>query len=271
VQSDSTKFKKKHILIIEDNPDALMQVKTVLEKENYIVEMADSGKAALECLKLSIPDGIILDLMMPEMNGFEVLEKIRNVEQTKNIPVLILTAKDLSQAEIDFLSENTVEQFVQKGEIDIVGLLSKIGRMVMAEKAENELKDFTDSEKAVAKILIIDNNPDHRIAINAFLNNKFNIIEAENIDIGVAKAEKFKPDIVLLDISLQGSSGEEYIRNFKKNQVIKNIPIIAVTAQAMFGDKERFLTAGCDAYVSKPIDQNLLLKEIEQVLNRKKY
>ena len=118
------------ILLVEDHPEAILQLKSVLERQHYIVDVATGGKEALEYIHHNIPDGIILDLMMPEIDGFEVLEKLKVTERTKNIPVLILTAKDLNRKDLKRLSSNNVQQLVQKGGIDIDGLLTKVKLML---------------------------------------------------------------------------------------------------------------------------------------------
>ena len=232
--------------------------------------MAGSGKEALERLKKNIPDGIILDLMMPEMDGFEVLEKLRGTEKTKNIPVLILTAKDLTRKDLAKLSANNIQQLIQKGEIDIKGLLYKVNQM-FADKSDvfvHANPVLTKQENALAHVLIVEDNPDNLVTLNAILKGKYMISEATNAEKGFIKAQTLIPDIILLDMSLPGVSGRECIDLLKENNKTMKIPIIAVTAQAMKGDMEKFLIAGCNGYVSKPIDQELLSSEIERLLNR---
>ncbi len=274
------------ILMVEDNPDAIIQVRTVLEKEQYIVDVAVGGQEALDYVAHTIPDGIILDLMMPGIDGFEVLEKIRSTQRTKQIPVLILTAKDLTKNDLAKLSANNIQQLIHKGNVDIDGLLFKVKIMlgaiskskIDAEKVKPEplekkaiqsvTKTKTLFDNGLPDILIIEDNPDNMITIKAILKDKFNITEANDGEKGIALAESQGPDIILLDISLPGMSGDEVIALFKSNEKTMTIPVIAVTAQAMMGDKERFLKLGCDGYVSKPINQEELLKEIGRMLGR---
>lgn len=275
------KNSKTRILIVEDNPDAIIQVKSVLEKENYAVDVANGGKDALDYLQNNIPDGIILDLMMPEIDGFEVLEKIRIAESTKNIPVLILTAKDLNKNDLAKLKTNNIQQLVLKGDVDINGLLKNINLMLGNEPKEiiqnsevtvsgSKIQVQNPNPKSLnglPNILIVEDNDDNRTTLKAILKDKYSIAEAIDGEQGFALAQTQIPDIILLDMSLPGLSGEKLIRHFKFNEKTKNIPLIAVTAQAMMGDKERFLALGCDGYVSKPIDQNVLLTEMNRLLN----
>ncbi len=283
-----------HVLIVEDNEDAIIQLKLVLESENYKYDIARGGEEALEYVKHTIPDGIILDLMMPGIDGFEVLKKIRNTERTKKIPILVLTAKDLTRKDLAKLSSNNIQQLLHKGDVDFDELLYKIKLMLGNEpqsekksekpkvdekknKKENgsQKRKIQRSKKPVKriikdgdppKVLIIEDNLDNMITIKAILGQEYNISEAVDGEQGLSFAQSLIPDLILLDMSLPKMSGEEVIGLLRSNSETANIPIIAVTAQAMIGDKEHFINIGCDGYVSKPIDSGLLRNEIGKVV-----
>jgi signal transduction histidine kinase/CheY-like chemotaxis protein len=121
------------ILLVEDNESAIIQVKAVLECTGHTVAVARGGQEAIDYVAHTIPDGIILDLMMPGMDGFAVLERIRGTAATSKIPVLILTARDLTPDDLKRLSANHVQQLVQKGDVDRETLLRKIRVMVGRE------------------------------------------------------------------------------------------------------------------------------------------
>ena len=121
---------KKRLLVVEDNESAVIQIKMILEKAGYHVDITTSGQQALNYIAGTIPDGIILDLMMPGMDGFEVLERMRSTRTTACIPVLVLTARDLTPEDFSKLSANHIQQLVQKGDIDEQGLLTKIKEML---------------------------------------------------------------------------------------------------------------------------------------------
>lgn len=270
---------KNKILIVEDNPDAIIQIKAVLENENYKVDIAGGGQEALDYLQHSIPDGIILDLMMPDIDGFDVLNKIRNTRETKNIPVLILTAKDLTKEDFSKLSSNNIQQLIHKGDVDIKGLLLKVSLMIGIEPRSSKFKvsDINEKEEIFKPqtsnlnptVLIIEDNPDNMTTIKAILKNKYAIVEAVDGEEGLKMVISLLPDLILLDMSLPRMDGVEVARLLKENNETKNIPIIAVTAQAMKGDNEKFLKAGCNGYIPKPIDPVELLTEISKLLNEK--
>lgn len=270
---------KNNILIVEDNPDAIIQIKAVLENENYKVDIAGGGQEALDYLQHSIPDGIILDLMMPDIDGFDVLNKIRSTRETKNIPVLILTAKDLTKEDLSKLSSNNIQQLIHKGDVDIKGLLLKVSLMIGIEPRSSKFKvsDINEKEEIFKSqtsnlnptVLIIEDNPDNMTTIKAILKNKYAIVEAVDGEEGLKMVISLLPDLILLDMSLPRMDGVEVARLLKENNETKNIPIIAVTAQAMKGDNEKFLKAGCNGYIPKPIDPVELLTEISKLLNEK--
>ncbi|MDA3897351.1 MAG: response regulator, partial [Desulfobacteraceae bacterium] len=125
------------ILLVEDNEAAVIQVKAVLEDDGYIVDVARGGQEALDYMSHTIPRAIVLDLMMPEIDGFQVLEKMRSTQATAKTPVLILTARDLTPEDYGKLSANNISQLVQKGDIDRQGLLFKIRSMFGEPEAGN--------------------------------------------------------------------------------------------------------------------------------------
>ncbi|MCK5171441.1 MAG: response regulator, partial [Bacteroidales bacterium] len=280
------------ILLVEDNKDAIIQMKSILEREDYIVDVANGGQEALDYIKHTIPEGIILDLMMPEVDGFEVLEKIRSNESTKKIPVLILTAKDLTREDLSKLGTNNIQQLIRKGNVDINDLLLKVKLMLgnqpvlksepatrlsaeasMAKKKNlksetSNLKPPQKKDTDLPNVLIVEDNPDNMTTVKAILKGKYNIVEAVDGEEGLRIAQSQIPDIILLDMSLPKMDGEEIVKILKTDSETKNIPVIAITARVMKGDKEKFLKAGCDDFVAKPIEPNELNEKINKLLNR---
>jgi len=130
--------KTDRILLIEDNEASVIQVKGILEHAGYIVDVARGGEEALDYMSRFIPCGIILDLMMPKVDGFEVLEKMRGSEAAATVPVLILTARDLTPEDLGKLSASNIRQLAQKGDVDRESLLFKV-RSMLGSKPEGGL------------------------------------------------------------------------------------------------------------------------------------
>ena len=272
------------ILIVDDNEAVIIQVKAVLESAGYVADVARGGKEAFDYVSHTIPDGIILDLMMPEIDGFAVLEKIRSTKATIKIPVLILTAKDLTPEDFKKLSANHIQQLVQKGDIDKDSLLSKVRSMVEGKEyiETGNLKPGNQDPKLVsfqaepvqnrkpggdpATILLVEDNTDNMTTIKAVLQNRYRILEATDGEQGLRMAEEVRPDLILLDMALPKMDGFAVVLNLKGNMELSNIPVIAMTAQVMKGDREKILEAGCDDYIAKPIDPEGFLKKISEWL-----
>jgi len=276
------------ILIVDDNESVIIQVRAVLKSVGFIADVTRGGQEAFDYVSHTIPDGIVLDLMMPEIDGFAVLDKIRGTKATANIPVLILTAKDLTPEDLKKLSANNIQQLVQKGDVDRESLLFKVRSMLgipepevmldegkprLFERRENPrvypnalsaqlLQPAAKSENAPV-ILVVEDNPDNMTTIKAVLQNRYRIREATDGERGLRMAAETIPDLILLDMALPEMDGLTVVRQLKDKEALSRIPVIAMTAQVMKGDRERILEAGCDDYISKPIDPEGFLKKIE--------
>ena len=261
------------ILLVEDSEAAIIQISEILKEQGYSVDVACNGKEALDHVKKQIPDGIILDLMMPELDGFEVLEQIRSKSETKKIPVLILTAKDLTVQELKRLSSNHIQQLVRKGDVNKRELLLKVQMMLSSQPKELNIprkikqtsKDKDDSKKPV-RILVVEDNRDNLETIIALLENKYEIISAIDGEAGINSAIDNLPNLILLDISLPKMDGFEVFNRIRKEAELQDVPVIAVTASAMKENREEIISFGFNDYISKPIAPDVLLHTIEKWL-----
>ena len=119
----------------------------------------------------------------------------------------------------------------------------------------------------MSPIAVVEDNPDNRLLLQAILADRFELDEYDNGPAALAGLREHLPGMVLLDISLPGRDGLEVLRRMKDDAVLRHVPVVALTAHAMSGDRERFLSAGFDGYVTKPIvDENVLFAAIEQAL-----
>ncbi len=116
---------------------------------------------------------------------------------------------------------------------------------------------------------MVEDNPDNRLLVQAILEGEYEIAEYETGKQAVAGLSEAAPDLVLLDISLPEMDGPEVLKWIREQEELADLPVIALTAHAMAGDREKFLAEGFDEYVTKPIvDESVLLDAIENCLNR---
>lgn len=119
------------------------------------------------------------------------------------------------------------------------------------------------------RIAVVEDNPDNRLLVRAILEDAYRIEEYESGPEALAGLHQSPPDLVLLDISLPGMDGTEVLRELRTDVTLQGLPVVALTAHAMAGDREKFLGAGFDGYVTKPIvDESILLESIAQLLSR---
>ena len=121
----------------------------------------------------------------------------------------------------------------------------------------------------MATIAVVEDNADNRLLLQAILGDDYDLVEYENGADALAAFSTSRPDLVLLDISLPGMDGNEILKRIRQDSSLKALPVVALTAHAMSGDRERFLAAGFNDYVTKPIvDETLLVGAIERLLKQ---
>lgn len=259
----------KSVLLVEDSEPAIIQMKDILEENNFRVIVATSGTEALEKLLNLIPDAIILDLMMPGIDGFEVLKNLRNMPQTAQTPVLILTAKHITKEDLKVLKGNDIFQLIQKGDVKRDELLQVVFAMTNPEKNEKPKENVGAYQHIQGKpvVLVVEDNPDNMLTVKAMLAPDYTIIEAVNGNEGVALARQFVPHLILMDIALPEMDGIQAFKIIRNDPYLQHIPIIALTASAMTSDREVILAHGFNAYIPKPIDE----KEFFTILKKTLY
>ena len=257
----------KTLLIVEDSEPAVIQIRDLLEDSGYTIQVAGDAKEALKIMEAVIPDAIVLDLMMPEIDGFDLLNTIRASEPTAYIPVLILTAKHITKDELKFLTKNNIHQLIQKGDVNREELKKAIASMLYPETDEKKVKQFvTRTNKLKPLVLAVEDNPDNMITVKALLSDHFRVLEATDGPTSIALAKQYRPDLILMDIALPGIDGIQAFKTIRSSPGLEHTPVIALTASAMTQEREGILAQGFDAFIPKPIIEREFLKVIQEVL-----
>ncbi len=257
----------KTILLVEDNESAIIQISDLITEMGHRVLIAHDANEALAIIGKVIPDAMILDLMMPGIDGFELLTIMRNAEATAHIPVLILTAKHITKDDLKVLKRNNIHQLIQKGDVDRMMLKRTISGMlfpmldVAVQPASNRRK-ITGRPK----VLLVEDNLDNLITVNALLQDAYDVIVAEDGKSGVSLAKTHTPDLILMDIALAGMDGIEAFGIIRGTPELSHIPVIALTASAMNHERDMILAQGFDGFVPKPIEADELYGKIREVL-----
>ncbi len=205
---------------------------------------------------------------MPGIDGFEVLQNIRENKNTSITPVLILTSKHVSKEELKILKGNNIFQLIQKGDVNLDELLSTIAIMVNP-KPEKVKKSESPKTKiaGIPTILIVEDNPDNMLTLKALLADDYIVLEATHGKQAVEISRQHLPNLILMDIALPDMDGFEVLELLRREDKIKSIPVVALTASAMIYDKDAIIASGFDEYLTKPIDENVFFKIINEFLN----
>lgn len=279
VTKNKEQAKEKTILIVEDSEPAIIQLKDILIEAGFQVLVSHNGREALEQIAKTLPDAMILDLMMPDIDGFQVLEAVRANVDTARLPVLVLTAKHLEGKDLKNLKHNHIYQLIQKGDVNREQLLQLVFEMVFPEIKTTEeevtgkhiknLKKIKTQTGEIPLILVVEDNVDNLLTIKSLLGENYRIIEAYDGLDGIAKAKMYHPDLILMDIAMPVMNGFRAFDAIRKEKNLQHIPIVAVTASAMTADREEILHYGFDGYISKPIDINQFEKIIKSFFEEK--
>ena len=260
--------KIKDLLLVEDD-DALRRGVTDLIKDPglNIVE-AVTGSQALELLKARRFDCMILDLGLPDMNGFQLLERMEAEEGAALPPVIVYTGRELTRDEERTLrahADSIIIKGVRSEErlIDETALfLHQMVKALPVRKRETIMHLYDkDAVFQDCTVLLVDDDMRNLFALAQVLQAKgLHVIKAEDGQKALeALASAPKVDLVLMDIMMPGMDGYEATRAIRAQKRYKSLPIIALTAKAMLADREKCMQAGASDYLSKPVDLDRLL------------
>jgi signal transduction histidine kinase/DNA-binding response OmpR family regulator len=242
----------KTVLLVEDNDVAVIQIRDLLEEMGIGVMVAQDATESLTLIEQKIPDAMILDLMMPGIDGFKLLQILRDLERTASTPVLILTAKHISKEELSFLKRNNIHQLIRKGDADREALQRAILSLlaVGVKHAPDAMPEKPRAEKPV--VLVTEDDPDNMLTVKALLEDRFTVLEARNAHESVRMAAEHMPDLILMDIALSGTSGIDAFHEIRTLPQLTHIPVIALTASAMTHEREAILAHGLsDAFITQ--------------------
>ncbi|NIJ54048.1 response regulator [Dyadobacter arcticus] len=268
-------LEKQRILLVEDDTYQSKYLGEFLTSNNIVVLYAFSAEEALSILQKDAVDGIILDIRLADMNGLELLDKIKKNPDWSALPVVVNTAEDLTQADLSRVMKYAHPVVIKTKKsnerlLDEVKLfLKKI--QPNTPKPEHKKESFSNpvvhADKVFLgrKILIVDDDMRNIFALSAVLEDSgFKIEIATNGKEAIQKLEDGSGiELVLMDVMMPEMDGIEATRKIREQGKWAKLPIIAVTAKAMQGDREQCMAAGANDYISKPVDIDKLLSLIK--------
>ena len=256
----------KALLLVEDDANARASIKKLLGGSDVHISEADRGETALELLKIQQFDCMILDLSLPDMSGFEVLAKMNGHKAKARCPVIVYTGQELTAEENTELRQYA-DSVIVKGVKSPERLLDEtalfLHRVVaeMPKDKQQTIKQLYDKDSMLKdrKVLIVDDDVRNSFALSKLLSEKgMQIRIAQDGQKALDLLAKEEVDLVLMDIMMPVMDGYETMKVIRSQPEYKSLPILALTAKAMKGDREKCLEAGANDYLPKPIDVDRL-------------
>ncbi|MGB9055186.1 MAG: response regulator, partial [Pseudolabrys sp.] len=269
--------RRKRLLVVEDNPAEQLSISELLGYDDVEIETAGTGRDALAALRRHPADCVVLDLRLPDMSGFEVLEQLGADETLSEVPVVVFTGRELSaeeDARLHTMARSIVVKGVESPErlLDETALfLHRVVTDLPVEKQRMLERLTTSDEDLVSRtVLLVDDDARNIFALSSVLERRgMRVLTATTGNEAIKLIESNNDiAIVLMDIMMPEMDGYQTMEEIRKNANFRRLPIIALTAKAMKGDREKCLDAGASDYLAKPVNTEQLLSALRSWLHR---
>jgi CheY-like chemotaxis protein len=269
--------RRRRLLIVEDNDLERTSIQELLEHDDIDILTAGTGARAMEILEEERVDCMVLDLRLPDISGFEVLARIRDRGTLPDLPVVVFTGRELTQDEDGQLQElartvvlkgvESPERLLDETAIFLHRVVSDLPphKQKMLEKLHR-----SDEDLRGRKVLVVDDDVRNIFALGSVLERHgMDVLTAQTGREAISLMES-TPDVavVLMDIMMPEMDGFQTIQVIRREQAFRRLPIVALTAKAMKGDREKCLDAGASDYLAKPVNTDQLLATLRNWLHR---
>jgi two-component system cell cycle response regulator len=278
--------RKHKILIVDDEPLNVKLLAARIPTEQYETIQAYGGDEALEKVKTEQPDLILLDVMMPRIDGYEVTHRVKTDPASQDIPVILITALDGAENKIKGL-EAGADEFLNKP-VNTAELLARMRSLISLKEYQDQLKTHAATrnrinnkkgqDRPVEKrvdlptiLLVEDNEKDSKLIHSYLRGEPYQIKLARDGKEALSCAQQKDIDVILLDILLPGIDGFEVCRQLKANEQTKTIQIVAITNLRELENKVRGLKLGADDYLVKPVNIHELQLRVKGLVKKKAY
>ena len=274
---DFTTSRRRRLLVVEDNAAELLSITELLGSGDIDIVSVDTGAQALQVLREQVIDCVVLDLRLPDMSGFDVLEVVRQEAALVDLPIVVFTGRELSpeeDAQLHTMAHSVVVKGVESPErlLDETALFlhRAIADLPMEKQRMIERLHISDEDLFGKTVLLVDDDARNIFALSSVLERRgMKVLSAttgrEAIDL-LQNASDIA--IVLMDIMMPEMDGYQTMQVIRQAPALRRLPIIALTAKAMKGDREKCLEAGASDYLAKPVNTEQLLSALRMWLHR---
>ena len=272
---DHLRSKIKQLLVIEDDAGTLRAISNLLKNKDINITGVVSGEDAIEQLRTHAFDCIVLDLVLGDMSGFDLLRRASKDDSINMPPVIVYTAREISDEERQELSRHA-QGIVIKGANSPERLLEEVSLFLhcvetpAAESQEEALRTLRERDQALRgrTVLLVDDDMRNTFALSKALRQQgMEVIKADNGQFALERLDSTEGiELVIMDIMMPVMDGYEATRRIRAQQRFKHLPVIALTAKAMREDRQKCMEAGANDYLAKPVDVDRLLSMIRALL-----
>jgi CheY-like chemotaxis protein len=267
----------RRLLVVEDDPAERLSIVNLIEHDDVVIVAVGTGAEALAAMRESVFDCVVLDLRLPDVSGFDLLAEVQQDEALRDVPIVVFTGKELSadeETQLRRMAKSIVLKGVESPErlLDETALFLHRVIADLPEAKQRMLERLHGSDEALAgkKVLVVDDDIRNIFALSSVLERHgMNAVVATTGQEAIDVIER-TPDLALalMDIMMPGMDGYETLRRIRNSPQLGLLPIIALTAKAMKGDREKCLEAGASDYIAKPVNTEQLLSLLRMWLHR---
>ncbi|WP_284735650.1 HAMP domain-containing protein [Dongia deserti] len=269
--------RRKRLLVVEDNAAERLSITELLGHEDIDIVAVETGAEALERLRSEQIDCVVLDLRLPDMSGFDVLDELREEACLADVPVVVFTGRELTpeeDAQLHTMARSVVVKGVESPErlLDETALfLHRVVAELPPDKQRMLERLYGSDEDLIGRtVLLVDDDARNIFALSSVLERRgMNVLTATTGKEAIQLLDS-TPEIamVLMDIMMPEMDGYQTMQAIRTNSAYRRLPIVALTAKAMKGDREKCLEAGASDYLAKPVNTEQLLSVLRMWLHR---
>jgi CheY-like chemotaxis protein len=267
----------RQLLVVEDNEAERMSIEELIKHDDVQITSVGTGAEALKAMRDGQFDCVVLDLKLPDISGFDLLSEVQKDPDLRDIPIIVFTGRELTQdeeAKLRKMAKSIVLKGVQSPErlLDETALF--LHRVVadLPPAKQRMLESLNQSDEALVakKVLVVDDDVRNIFALTSLLErHKMETVVAASGAEAINIIHKTpEVSLVLMDIMMPEMDGYETMRRIREEPQYRTLPIIALTAKAMKGDREKCLEAGASDYIAKPVNTDQLLSLMRMWLHR---
>jgi CheY-like chemotaxis protein len=261
--------KDSNILLVDDDVPSLNLLKEAVERNGFKAFAYSDSTLVMESIMNMHLDLAIIDLDMPEIDGVELIENIKSIEQFQNLPIIIYTGKENFEDDINRI-DGLFDNLLQKSSTSLENLQDTINEMINRYEQPSSPDDIQEKKDTI-KILLVEDYKHSQIIVTRLLkkNDFDSIVVVENGQEALDAVRQQHYDLILMDMQMPVMNGFEATRRIREIEEYKQTPIVALTAFAMKGDKEKCLEAGTTDYIPKPIDSQEFIQKVKYYTEHK--